>query len=92
MAEPSYAVSELLAERDRLRAIVDATLVWLHDMTEVARDQGDHTVADVTARQYRTIVAQLDVSPDGGGRRSVADIAEALGWPKAPGWQADYRR
>lgn len=63
-------ISTVEAERDRLRAVVDATLVWLHDMTEVARDQGDHTVADVTARQYRTIVAQLDVSPTMGETES----------------------
>jgi hypothetical protein len=56
------AVCCLEAERDRLRAVVDAVLVWLREMTDTACDVDVLRVADL----YRTVAGQLDVSPSMG--------------------------
>jgi hypothetical protein len=57
-------VGELIAERDRLRAVVDATRAYLDEVPAILRD-------DVSAREDSRLgdliaaVGQLDVSPTG---------------------------
>lgn len=73
------AVGELLAERDRLRAVVDAARPVLRQVTDSLRDADSGgpldawALADVTAHLCRSLAGaiddrvQLDVSPTGEG-------------------------
>jgi hypothetical protein len=61
----SQRYAELAAERDRLRAVVDDALAGLRQLTDACREAGEHETADAMAQVYRTLVAQLDVSPAG---------------------------
>jgi hypothetical protein len=55
------AVADLETERERLRAVVDATLVWQRQMTDLACAVDVLHVADL----YRIVTAQLDESANG---------------------------
>jgi hypothetical protein len=57
----AVALEEAEAERDRLRAVVDATLVWLRQMTDLACAVDVLHVADL----YQTVTAGLDVGVTG---------------------------
>lgn len=58
-------VRDLRAERDRLRAVVDAALPVLRQVTDTLRDSDGGpldawAVADVTAQLYRSLAGQPD--------------------------------
>ncbi len=60
------AVGELIAERDRLRAVVDA-LRPIAETVVAAGNPNDLPYAEGNLAAWRFVLWQLDVSPDTGG-------------------------